>query len=159
MVAAELEDSEIRAAWTAFVNRVAEAEGVARASVANMVTAFASVTLAIVGATVTLTTAQFEPSPIAKSMLCVMVGAGSAAAALLVALAVEAFRAAKFAEELHELFSAASEPLGAFGQLPDVPRGKVTRSRISVNIRWKMLLPGALLVGGGLAAVVRFWVS
>jgi hypothetical protein len=149
---ADVQETPSQAEMTAFRDRVAEGVSIARAAMTNAVTANVSVTMAIVGTAVTLATARFESTPVAKAMLFALAGAGCAAIVMLMALMMEAIRATRFAEKWRKLYVRFYE-LAKTGQPASPIPWDELNERLSVSIHWKISVPAFLLFAGLTAAV------
>jgi hypothetical protein len=137
---------------TTFRNYAAEAAEIARAAITNIVTALTSITVAIVGAAVTLGTADYK-SNMANAMLSAMGGSGLAALAIVLALTVEAMLASNRANEWRTLY--ATQYKNFIERKPvEIPWEKLETGRLSICIHWKITLPVALFVIGLLGAGV-----
>jgi hypothetical protein len=145
-----------------FHDRVAEAVSIARAAVADVVTALASVTVAIVGAAVTVATADLHETSLATAMLIAIGGAGLSALVIIISLTVEAIRANKYAVRWQSLYSKFYDKAEASQELPTIPWQELRFARMSVGIHWKVSLPVALfliglLVSGSAPGVMRWY--
>jgi hypothetical protein len=135
-------------------DRVAEAGNFAQTATTNAVTALTSVTIAIVGAAVTISTTDYHASILENGWLWLISGAGSAAFAVLIALAIEALRSMRHVAKLHRIFVACDKE-GFKTNWNDLqPDLKI--AHLSVGIYWKILLPVVLFSSGLVICCVSF---
>jgi hypothetical protein len=138
--------------WIMFRDRVAEAVNIARAAVTNIVTALASITVAIVGAAVTLATADYRNDPIAQAMSYAIAGAGAAALLIVLTLSVEAVLATRRAESWGKLYDCFSKKFTAGERMPPFPRDELSNAGLSVSVHLKVSAPIILFLLGLVAA-------
>jgi hypothetical protein len=138
--------------WIAFRDRVAEACNIARAAVTNIVTALASITVAVVGAAVTLGAADYRNDPIAHAMLYAIAGAGAAALLIVLALSVEAVMSTRRAENWGKLYDCFSKKCTAGERMPPFPWDQLSKAGLSVSVHCKVSAPVILFLLGLVAA-------
>jgi hypothetical protein len=142
--------------WIMFRDRVAEAVGIARAAVTNVVAALASITVAVVGAAVTLATADYKSDSVAAAMLFAIAGAGVAALVIVLGLTVEAVLATRAAERWRDLYADLSRQARA-GKSVIIPWNDLDDAHVSIGIHWKVSLPvGLFLIGLICAGIAAF---
>ena len=142
--------------WIMFRDRVAKAANIARAATTNVVTALTSITIAIVGVAVTVATADVHHTPLSKAMLFAMGGAALSALVVVIALTIEAVRANRYATRWHRQYCEFHDKALAHKPLPSLPWDELRFARLSVGVRWKVLLPVMLFMLGLFAAAVMF---
>jgi uncharacterized membrane protein len=133
--------------WIMFRDRVAEAANIARAATTNVVTALTSITIA---------TADVHHTPLSKAMLFAMGGAALSALVVVIALTIEAVRANRYATRWHRQYCEFHDKALAHKPLPSLPWDELRFARLSVGVRWKVLLPVMLFMLGLFAAAVMF---
>jgi hypothetical protein len=155
-----------QADWDEFRELVADIVNVARSATANAVTALTSLTIALVGGVVTVSSSDFSKAlwseatnpadfraVLWRSLIFTLAGAGLAALTMMVPLMVEAVFAMSSATRLHRLYDQSR-------RTPLTPKKNIWPqeiSRVSISVHWKITLPLILFAAGMGTTGIYIW--